>query len=357
MALNPATLRLVLAVIPLTTAHFGMNGSPGAPDGGLSTAPDGLLLPIGLALAGVLLLVVIARWRLKAGEPSEAAESDAGVSGDPDAPSTSDRNLPRWLDPSVVAARFRTDTSTAARAAAAVTIAPARAPVVFSDPIDELAERMRVRYDGVPLLDRPDDVLGRTLGELDGGDEVELLERGEIWARVKTPKAAAGWLPSMTLAPVATDAEEDVLSARAPIQPAPPMPADDTPTLEALLAIVAAQRLARQEVAIGPAREAPITVNDAPLATVNDAPLATVNDAPLAPKRARSRTARTDRPAPKRLAHHEPAPGVEPEPAAKRPEPVAKRPEPAARLDLAPAAPKRPRSRQPGTGRPAARPH
>jgi hypothetical protein len=333
MALNPATLRLVLAVIPLTTAHFGVNGSPGSPDGGLSTAPDGLLLPIGLALAGVLLLVVIARWRLKAGQPSEAAESDAGASGDPDAASTNDRNLPRWLDPSVVAARFRTDTSTAARAAAAVAIAPPRAPVVFSDPIDELAERMRVRYDGVPLLDRPDDVLGRTLGELDGGDEVELLERGEIWARVKTPKAAAGWLPSMTLAPVATVAEEDVLEARAPIQPEPPMPADDSPTLEALLAIVAAQRLARQEVAIGP-RVAPVTVNDAP----------------LAPKRARSRTPRTDRPAAKRLAHHEPAPGVEPEPAAKRPEP-------AARLDLEPAAPKRPRTRQPGTVRPAARPH
>ena len=342
MALNPATLRLVLAVIPLTTADFGMNGTPAAPDGGLSTAPDGLLLPIGLALAGVLLLVVIARWRLKAGQPSEAAESDAGVSGDPDAASTNDRNLPRWLDPSVVAARFRTDTSTAARAAAAVAIAPPRAPVVFSDPIDELAERMRVRYDGVPLLDRPDDVLGRTLGELDGGDEVELLERGEIWARVKTPKAAAGWLPSMTLAPMATVAEEDVLFTRAPIRTEPPMPADDSPTLEALLAIVAAQRLARQEVATGPAREAPITLIDAPFATVSDAP--------VGPKRARSRTPRTDPTAAKRLAHHEPAPGVEPEPAAKRPEP-------AARLDRESAAPKRPRPRQPGTVRPAARPH
>jgi hypothetical protein len=335
MALNPATPRLVLAVIPLTTARFGMNESPSAADGGLSSAPDGLLLPIGLALAGVLALVVIARWRLKAGQQSETAESDAGVSGDPDAASASDRSLPRWLDPSVVAARFRTDTTTAARAAAAVAIAPARAPVVFSDPIDELAERMRVRYDGVPLLDRPDDVLGRTLGELDGGDEVELLERGEIWARVKTPKAAAGWLPSMTLAPVATAEDEDDLDVRAPILPEPPMPADESPTLEALLEIIAAQRLARQEVAIGPEREAP----------------ATVGDTPLAPKRPRSRAPRADRPAVKRLAHHEPARSLEPEPAAQLD--VAS----AAQLDLAPAAPKRPRSRQPGTGRPAARPH
>ena len=327
MALNPMTPRLVLAVIPLTTARFGMNGSPSAPDGGLSSSPDGLLLPIGLALAGVLLLVVIARWRLKAGQPSEAAESDTGVSGDPDASSATDRNLPRWLDPSVVAARFRTDTTAAARAAAAVAIAPARAPVLFSDPIDELAERMRVRYDGVPLLDRPDDVLGRTLGELDGGDEVELLERGEIWARVKTPKAAAGWLPSMTLAPVATVASEDDVDSREPIQPEPPVPADDSPTLEALLEIIAAQRLARQEVAIGPDREAP----------------ATVSDAPIASKRPRSRTPRTDRPAAQRLAHHEPARSLEPDPAAQ--------------LDLAPAAPKRARSRQPGTGRPATRPH
>jgi len=327
MALNPLTLRLVLAVIPLTTARFGMNASPSAPDGGLSSTPEGLFLPIGLAVAGVLLLVIIARWRLKAAQTSEAAESDAGLPGDPDAASASDRNLPRWLDPSVVAARFRTDTTTAVRAAAAVAIAPARAPVVFTGPIDELAQRMRVRYDGVPLLDRPDDVLGRTLGELDGGDEVELLERGEIWARVKTPKAAAGWLPSMTLAPVATDAEENDLDAREPIQPEPPMPADDSPTLEALLETIAAQRLARQEVAIGPDREAPVTVNDAP----------------LAPKRPRSRTPRSDRPAVQRLAHQEPARGLDPEPAAQ--------------LDLAPAAPKRPRSRQPRTDRPSARPH
>jgi hypothetical protein len=165
------------------------------------------------------------------------------------------------------------------------------------------------------------------VGELDGGDEVEVLERGEIWARVKTPKSAAGWLPSMTLAPVATAAEEADLDAREPIKPEPPMPADDSPTLEALLEIIAAQRLARQEVAIGPDREAPVTVNDAP----------------LAPKRPRSRTPRTDRPAAQRLARHEPASALEPEPAAQ--------------LELAPAAPKRPRSRQPGAGRPAARPH
>lgn len=327
MALNPATLRLVLAVIPLTTARFGMNASPSAPDGGLSGAPDGILLPIGLGLAGVLLLVIIARWRLKAAQRSEAAESDTGLLGDSDAVSTNDRNLPRWLDPSVVAARFRTDTTTAVRAAAAVAIAPTRAPVVFTGPIDQLAERMRVRYDGVPLLDRPDDVLGRTLGELDGGDEVELLERGEIWARVKTPKAASGWLPSMTLAPVATVAEEDDQEAREPIQPEPPMPADDSPTLEALLETIAAQRLARQEVAIGPDREAPVTVTNAP----------------LAPKRPRSRTPGSDRPAVRRLAPQEPERRIDPEPAAQ--------------LDLAPAAPKRPRSRQPRTDRPAARPH
>ena len=327
MALNPVTPRLVLAVIPLTTARFGMNASLSAPDAGLFSAPDGLLLPIGLALAGILLLLIVARWRLKSGQPSEAAESDTSGPGDPESASTSDRSLPRWLDPSVVAARFRTDTTTAVRAAAAVAIGPARAPIVFTGPTDELTERMRVRYDGVPLLDRPDDVLGRTLGELDGGDEVELLERGEIWARVKTPKAAAGWLPSMTLAPVAAIAEEDDLDAPEPILPEPPMPADDSPTLEALLATIAAQRLARQEVAVGPDREAPVTVDVAQ----------------PAPKRTRSRTPRGDRPAVKRLAPHEPARLADPEPAAQ--------------LDAVPAAPKRPRSRQPGTDRPAARPH
>jgi len=333
MALNPTPLRLVLAVIPPTTARFGATWTSNAPDGGLSSPSDGLLLPIGLGLAGVLLLVIVARWRLKTAQQSEAAESDASRADDPDSAAANERNLPRWLDPSVVAARFRTDTTTAVRAAASVARAPARAPILFSGPIDELAERMRVRYDGVPLLDRPDDVLGRTLGELDGGDEVELLERGEIWVRVQTPKGLAGWVPSMTFARAAAVAEEEAEAVRPAIQPEPPAPADEPPTLEALLQTIAAQRLAQQERAGAPDSKATVTVNDVP--TVQ--------------KRPRSRPSRSDRLVAPRLVRPEPARGLD--------EPTRNiRPEPAAQLDLAPAAPTRPRSRKPRSDRPAAHP-
>ncbi|HLO36621.1 MAG TPA: hypothetical protein VK194_11080, partial [Candidatus Deferrimicrobium sp.] len=190
----PSTTRSAAAVARLAGAGLVgpgigvLRGGPStsAPDGGLAGGTGGLVIPIALAvvaglLVGGLLLVTIARRRTRAAA-SEAAASDETLSGAPGLGSGRDPNLPRWLDPSVTAARFRPDTTTAVRAVALAT-APPRLPVVFGTPADELAERRRVRYDGVPLLDRPDDVLGRTIGEVDGGDEVELLERGEIWAQ------------------------------------------------------------------------------------------------------------------------------------------------------------------------------
>ena len=82
--------------------------------------------------------------------------------------------------------------------------------MVFVTPGDELAGLHHVRYDGVPLLDRPDDVLGRLMQELDGGDEVEVLGGAEIWTHVRTPNNLVGWVPSMTLVAVSAAPAEDV---------------------------------------------------------------------------------------------------------------------------------------------------
>ena len=173
------------------------------------------------------------------GRPSDQ-ESDAGASAALAVDAAGrDRTLPRWLDPSIAAARspHRSPTVAPDRRAPA----PPRAPMVFVAPGDELGALHHVRYDGVPLLDRPDDVLGHTMQELDGGDQVDVLERAEIWARVRTPHDLIGWVPGMTLAAVSADpAEGPGLASDHDLQVA----AEEPIALEALFAAVAARRLA-----------------------------------------------------------------------------------------------------------------
>ena len=103
-------------------------------------------------------------------------------------------------------------------------------------------------FDGVPLLDRPDEALGRTHLELDRGDEVELVERQTVWARVRTPTDVNGWVLTMTLGGIGASSTEDVGPAVRPA-PEPLPPADEPPSLEALLAAISAERRAREEAA------------------------------------------------------------------------------------------------------------
>jgi hypothetical protein len=144
----------------------------------------------------------------------------------------------------VTAARFETDASVAVRAASAASIPPARTPHVFSERIDEVVHRMLVRYDSVPLLDRPDEALGRTQEVLDQGDEVGVLERDEVWANVTTPSGRAGWIPAMALAaPVPPPAtSEESLAAPVEFEREPAPAPDDRLGLESLLAAIAAAR-------------------------------------------------------------------------------------------------------------------
>jgi hypothetical protein len=239
----------------------------------LPNGADGLFLPIACALVAALLFGAMVRRHPKAAASSEAAKSNPGLTSSLGSASGRDPNLPRWLDPSIAAARLRTDTTTAVRAAAAMAVLPPRAPIVFNGPIDDLTERVLVRYDGVPLLDRPDDVLGQTQGELDGGDEAEILERGDIWTRVRTPEGGAGWIPSMTISALVTETTDDAPEAEAAPEPEPPTPADAPPALESILEAIAARRLA---------------------AGANDHP------APAPPKRPRSRKPKSDGPSPRR---------------------------------------------------------
>lgn len=199
-----------------------------------------------------------------------------------------DRNIPRWLDPAIAAAR-RPDRSSAVARSAAAAMPRTRPPLVFVTPGEDLAGLQYVRYDGVPLLDRPDDVLGRTMQELDGGDEVEVLQRGEIWARVRTPDSLIGWVPSMTLADVSAAAALNGPDPSIAIVVDPPAP-EEPIALEALFEAIAAQRMARREPqpAVETAPESPRRGSRKPKAEASPAVNATPQvDAPPAPTRRR----------------------------------------------------------------------
>jgi len=154
-------------------------------------------------------------------------------------------DVPRWRRPSVVAARFETDNTVIQRAATVDQTTGRHAPSVFTDRTTDAGGRMRLRYDAVPLLDRPDDVLARTQAELNAGDEVLVLERGEIWANVTTPAGVMGWVPSMVLVEESEMMDEG--GSGIADDPATIQPSAEPLSLEMLLEAAAARRLAREE--------------------------------------------------------------------------------------------------------------
>ena len=192
--------------------------------------------------AGVAGRVFHILGRRRPSDASEVAGSGAGLQSAVD-PGGRDRSVPRWLDPALAAAR-RPDRSPAVATRVRSHVGPVRAPLVFVTPGEELAGLHHVRYDGVPLLDRPDDVLGRLLQELDGGDEVNVLARAEIWTQVRTPDNLVGWVPSMTLVAVSASPAEEIPEPPVAIALDLPAVAEEPIALEALFEAIAAQRMA-----------------------------------------------------------------------------------------------------------------
>ena len=118
-----------------------------------------------------------------------------------------DIDLPRWRRPSLLAAR-KSD-PTRGGAAAAVTHLSFASPAAAAG-----MERRLVRYRIVRLLDRPDELTGNTVGSLDEGDQVAVVEQSGLYRRVETPDGRTGWLHKMTLgdvidAPLEPDADID----------------------------------------------------------------------------------------------------------------------------------------------------
>ncbi len=71
-------------------------------------------------------------------------------------------------------------------------------------PIDG-AERRRIRYHIVRLLDRPDELTGVEVGVLEADDEVQLLEKSGTYWFVLCPDGRQGWVHKMVLGEVVGD--------------------------------------------------------------------------------------------------------------------------------------------------------
>ena len=98
-------------------------------------------------------------------------------------------NMPRWRRPSLIAARH----SDPARDAAVH-----RMPRLFGDVAAELDLRV-VRYAVVPVLDRPDEILGLQVGDLASGDEVQVVNTSGAYIEVLCPNGDQGWVHRTTL--------------------------------------------------------------------------------------------------------------------------------------------------------------
>lgn len=165
---------------------------------------------IGIVMAGVVGLVGIARRpsRRSATEEMEAMlaadplrrPAPAGTTPKPtavdsmapvvQAPVNPEANMPRWRRPSLLEARHA-DYSR-------MTPANSRMPMRFGDGSGELDVRV-VRYAVVPVLDRPDEVLGLRQSDLASGDEVQVLRASGTFIEVLCPNGDQGWVHRTTL--------------------------------------------------------------------------------------------------------------------------------------------------------------
>ena len=114
------------------------------------------------------------------------------------APFDAEAGMPRWRRPSLLEARKADPTrylNTAQRLA-------------FDDPVDAIEGRVRrlIRYRVVRLLDAPDELRSQDIGQLDQGDEVQLMERSGAYWLVLCPDGRQGWVHRMTLGDVVGEA-------------------------------------------------------------------------------------------------------------------------------------------------------
>ena len=99
--------------------------------------------------------------------------------------------MPRWRRPSLLAARHGDPGRREVAERPVMRFRPDLAPTT--------AELRVVRYAVVPLLDRPDEVLGRHLIDLIAGDEVQVIETSSAYWEIVTADGERGFVHRTTL--------------------------------------------------------------------------------------------------------------------------------------------------------------
>jgi hypothetical protein len=101
-------------------------------------------------------------------------------------------NMPRWRRPSLLEAR-RSDYSRQVTAA--------RTPMRFTDDQIYQFDVRIVRYAVVPLMDRPDELTGLRIADLESGDEVQVLATQGAFLDIHCPNGERGFVHRTTLRP------------------------------------------------------------------------------------------------------------------------------------------------------------
>jgi hypothetical protein len=193
-------------------------------------------IAIGIVLAGVVGLVMVARRPAQTSTADEMAAILAGPAPSPTqaAPGVStaavtsveamappsirpvdpEANMPRWRRPSLLEARRSDPTRQASTD---------RQPMRFVDTDSSRLDVRVVRYAVVPLLDRPDELAGIRLADLAAGDEVQVLGATGAFLEVHCPTGQTGYIHRTT---VRLRGVESLNPAFAPV----PQDADDALT-------------------------------------------------------------------------------------------------------------------------------
>jgi hypothetical protein len=173
-------------------------------------------IAIGIVLAGVVGLVGVAR-RPRGGKRNPVAEIEAMLAADPlvrkpepppqvksvvestgvesMAPQGNtevdpEAGMPRWRRPSLLEARRSDPTRSNGTQ---------RTPMRFGESVGSELDVRTVRYAVVPVLDRPDEVLGLRLSDLGSGDEVQVIGGSGAFLEVLCPNGDSGFVHRTTL--------------------------------------------------------------------------------------------------------------------------------------------------------------
>ena len=115
-------------------------------------------------------------------------------------PIDAEAGMPRWRRPSLIQARKADPTRSTASVDGRMSFDRGMVAAVDG------RERRVIRYRVVRLLDAPDELRSADVGQLDQGDEVQLLEKSGSYWLVLCPDGRQGWLHKMTLGEIVTDA-------------------------------------------------------------------------------------------------------------------------------------------------------